>query len=683
MDKIWYKSPAKDFSEAIPVGNGRLGAKLFGDPNHERIFLNEESLWSAPFIDRVNKDALPAIARVRELLTQGRQSEAEEQIIECFTGTPENQTFYKPAGEVSIDFYDKEHRGTVGETSSDDAFATFDSYRREIDLKGGICSAQFSVETSSSSNEFFSQGAGGSSITFTRECFVSAASNVLVFHVSASTPKSVFFRLRIKKQGLVKKYSLSGDTIVALDTSGIPFAILAMAVCSSGVVFMRGDNLIVEGADDATVYIDIESAFRRRRFRHKGGNAKNPLSKAYKCADLALRRVCFASGASYENLKADHIADFSAWTQNCRLSVEGEDEGGKSFDELLASEKNAHLAKWELSKYKMVSSCKECSTLPCVTGGLWSDGANGGGFSFRGSSPYKRCAGILDLAKANLPFFALTKRIYKRGKAVATKMYGAQGYVLHDATDIWGDAVPCGMDLQCSFLPFGAFEITRAVLDFYEFTLDKKFLKKHLYLVKKAADFFASYLVPSKDSKSLVLSPSFVGSNTDKTACVVSENPADNAKIAELFKSLLFAMSELGIKTSDERFVRYSSLLQKIPHAQVNGAKRGRDEGFFGFLCETVDAIVSSEVTGGRVEIALLERLPHEWPEGSIEKVHLKGNLFANVKWREGKLDAACIWGESGTPFAKEITLVYCGKCYETHLSDESLDVLNVLPATI
>ena len=679
MDKIWYKSPATDFAEAIPVGNGRLGAKLSGEPRRERIFLNEESLWSAPFIDRVNKDALPAISRVRQLLAQGQQSQAAQQIIECFTGVPEAQAFYKPAGEVVLEFYDAEHRGSFGECSSEGAFTAFTSYRREIDLAGGICSVQFSLETSTPSTEFFSQGTGATSITFTRECFASVASNVLVFHVSASTPKSVFFRMRLEKSGLAKKYALSGDTIAALDVSGIPSAILAMAVCSSGEVFVRGDNLIVEGADDATVYIDAETAFRRRRFRRKGGRTRGPLAKAYKCADLALRRVCFASGVSYENLKAEHIADFSAWTQSCLLSIEGEDEGGKSSDELAADAKNARLAKWHLSKYKMISSCKECSTLPCVAGGLWTGGADSRGFSFHGTSPYKRCAGILGLEWANLPFFALAKRIYKHGKAVASKMYGAQGYVLHTASDIWGDAAPCGMDLHCSYLPFGALEITRALLDYYEFSQDKRFLKKHLYLIKKAADFFESYLVPLKDT-SLVLFPAFTheisGEGTDGAT-------GDSAKIAELFESLLFAMGELGVKSTDERFVRYTSLLQKLPHEQPCGETRSHDEGFFGFLCETVDAIVSSDVKGGCVEITLLESLPHEWPAGSLERVHLKGNLFATVKWREGKLDAACIWGESGTHFAKEIALVYGGKRYETQLSGESLDVLNVLPATI
>ena len=679
MDKIWYKSPATDFAEAIPVGNGRLGAKLSGEPRRERIFLNEESLWSSPFIDRVNKDALPAIAHIRKLLAQGQQSEAAQQIIECFTGTPETQAFYKPAGVVVLDFYDAEHRGSFGESSSEGAFAAFTSYRREIDLAGGICCVQFSLETSTPSTEFFSQGTGSTSITFTRECFVSAASNVLVFHVSASTPKSVFFRLRLEKQGLAKKYALSGDTIAALDTSGIPSAVLAMAVCAGGQVFVRGDNLIVEAADDATVYIDVETAFRRRHFRRKGGNTRGPLAKAYKCADLALRRVCFAAGASYENLKAEHIAEFSAWTQSCLLSIEGEDEGGKSFDELAADAKNARLAKWQLSKYQMISSCKECSTLPCVAGGLWTGGASGGGFSFRGASSYKRCAGSFGLERANLPFFALAKRIYKRGKAVAQKMYGAQGYVLHTASDIWGDAAPCGMDLRHSYLPFGALEITRALLNHYEFSQDKRFLKKHLYLVKKAADFFESYLVPSSDGKGLVLSPAF----TDETTGENTGGATGGETIAELFATLLFAMGELGVKSTDERFLKYSSLLQKLAHTQPCGTAQSHDEGFFGFLCETLDAIVSTEVKGGRVEITLLENLPHEWPAGSLKRVHMRGNLFMNVKWREGKLDAACIWGESGTHFAKEIALVYGGKRYETQLSGDFLDVLNVLPATV
>ena len=661
------------------MGNGRLGAQLFGKPSRERIVLNEESIWSGSFIDRVNKDALAALARVRELLAQNRQSEAEEQIVECFTGTPEAQAFYKPAGEVSVDFFDGEHRGLYDDGSPDDPFAAVDSYRREIDLTGGICSTQFSLETTSPSTEFFSQGATGSSITFTRECFASTSCNVLVFHVSASTPKSVYFRLRLEKQGLAKSYALSGDTIAALDTSGVPFAVLAMAVCSGGQVFVRGGNLVVEAADDATVYIDVETAFRRRRFRRKGGRTRNPLAKAYKCADLALRRVCFAAGASYEKLKAEHIADFSSRCQNCQLTLEGEDAGGKSLDEIAADAVNARLASYLFAKYKMTSECGECSTLPPTSGGLYSDGGGGDRYMLCTSSPYKSCLAAFGLEHSNLPFFALAVRAYKRGKAVAQKMYGAQGYVLHTETDIWGDAAPCGADLRRSYLPFGALEIARAVLDYYEFSQDKRFLKKHLYLVKKAADFFADYLIPSLDGKSLVLSPAF----TDETTGENTDGTTDGAKIAELFESLLFAMGELGVKSTDERFVRYSSLLQKLLRTSTTCAKQEDEEGTFAILRETLDAIVSSEMKVGRVEITLLESLPHEWLAGSLERVRLRGNLFATVKWREGKIEAACIWGESGTRFAKEIALIYGGKRYETQISGESLDVMNVLPATI
>lgn len=688
MKSIWYKNPAENFGEAISVGNGRIGATVFGGTGHEKIYLNEESVWSCRYSDRNNKNAKEAVNGIRALLNQGRELEAQEQIFECFSGAPISQAYYKSSGIVSIDFYDAEHQGLLGPDSGDKGtFSSYDSYRRELDFSSGICSSSFSLESAAPSTVDLSSGTNGSYVTFTRECFASASSDVLVYHISASMPKSIFLRLKIEGETFPKKYNLTEDTVVALCDSGIPFAAMVTAVASGGTVFTHGDNLIIEKADDVTLYIDVESAYRKRRFRNKGGNNfRNPMIFASKCADIALKKICFASGTSYENLKTDQALEFSAWNQRSILSLDGLETDGKSVDEICQDNKAAKFLDWIYSKYKFISSCKEQATLPSVASGIWTDKKNAGNFSLQDGNFYRYSSGILGLEKINLPLFKLAKRIYKRGKATAKKMYGCQGFVLHNSTDIWGDSVPCGVDFRNSYTPLGACAIAKAALDYYEYSLDRKFLKRHFYLFKKACDFFAEYLVPVEDKKFLSLSPAFTDgyeTRSGTVAYIALENVFENKIVKELFENTLAAMKYLGFKNSEKLFINYSSIIQKIKCAEEERPESNTASNFDTFLLSSADSIISSKIKNGRVEISLLSNLPAEWQSGSLTKVCLKGNILADIKWRDGKFEDARLYTEQGTVFMKELTICYGGKKYSSQLSDGSLDIRNVLPTTV
>lgn len=691
MNAIWYKSPALSWEDAIPVGNGRLGARIFGGSSCEKIVLNEESVWSGSYSDRNNKNAKAAVSAVRTLLNQGRETEAQKEVFECFTGSPANQHSYKPAGEIAIDFYDAEHQGlSEPESGNRNAFSSFDLYRREIDFSSGICSARFSVESSAPSTADFSQGTTGSSITFSRECFVSASSDVLVFHVSASTPKSIFLRAHIKTGCSAKEYVLTDDTVAALDVSGIPYAVMMTAAASGGTVFTRGDNLIVEQADEVTLYIDAETAYRRRYYRNKCGNTfRRPLSEAARCADIALRKICFASGTSYENVRADHIAEFSSWNSQGILCDDTFESEGKSFEELSEDKRAAKLAQWNYAKYKLISSCKDRASLPSVKNGIWSRAEkNGVRFSLQDKSIYRFSAGMFGLSRMNLPLFSLAKRLYRHGKVTAERMYGCQGFAAHNATDIWGDSAPCGADLRSSYSPLGALELAEAAVDCYEYSLDKRFLKKQFYLIKEACNFFTDYLLPVEEKKFLALNPSFTGGykiRNGETAYVACESASDSAALRRLFKLALKALKYLGAKNSDRLFIKYASILQRIKESKAEEKKtEAAPDDFDSVLAGIADGIVSSAVTDeGRVEIAVLSNVPPELPDGMLRRISLKGNILADVEWKGGAFKNARLYTERGTAFFKDVTICYDGKKYSSQLSDGSLDIRNVLPTTV
>ena len=257
MSRLTKKSPAADYADAFPVANGRLGAKVFGNPGHEIIRLCEESQWSGAFHDRNNPQCREALKETRTLLGQGRFGEAQEQVFECLSATPSDQTFYCPSGEIHIDFYDGEHKSLYEVAGGKrNCFAGCDAYKREIDFETGIVSSEFSIESSVSGEKDFSRSSPDSSITYTRECFASGSGNVIVYHISSSVPKSIYFRANIEKKGCAKKYSLTNDTISVLDVNNFPSCIMMTAVSSGGTVCIKGEHIVVEKSDDVTLYID-------------------------------------------------------------------------------------------------------------------------------------------------------------------------------------------------------------------------------------------------------------------------------------------------------------------------------------------------------------------------------------------------------------------------------------------
>src|SRR5574344_683861 len=327
MNTLWYKTPAADCNIALPVENGRLGAMVFGNIAHETIQLNEESVWSGPYKDRNNRSCRSNLGTIRSLIKEGKLPEAQELAYETMTGNPPNEAVYQTAGELQINFYTDESRGLQGPLpNSNKSFENNTCYRRELDLETAIATTSFSTETAAPSTADFAEHTNGASITYTREVFASAASDILVVHISASLPKSIYFRANLNRGPWVSKnYAVCDDTIALLDTHGIPFCVMATAVVSGGTVCTRGTNIVVEGADAATIYVDIQTAFRNKHYARKGGNVSNLDHYAQWCADRALRNICLATGAAYTQLKEDHFIEYSHLYKKCALNLVSEE----------------------------------------------------------------------------------------------------------------------------------------------------------------------------------------------------------------------------------------------------------------------------------------------------------------------------------------------------------------------
>ncbi|MCI7398137.1 MAG: glycoside hydrolase family 95 protein [Spirochaetia bacterium] len=673
MSRLTKKSPAADYADAFPVANGRLGAKVFGNPGHEIIRLCEESQWSGAFHDRNNPQCREALKETRTLLGQGRFGEAQEQVFECLSATPSDQTFYCPSGEIHIDFYDGEHKSLYEVAGGKrNCFAGCDAYKREIDFETGIVSSEFSIESSVSGEKDFSRSSPDSSITYTRECFASGSGNVIVYHISSSVPKSIYFRANIEKKGCAKKYSLTNDTVSVLDVNNFPSCIMMTAVSSGGTVCIKGEHIVVEKSDDVTLYIDVETGYRRGHFRSKMGDVhKKPLAAASGCADFALKRICFASGTSYENLKADYISEYSSWNNQALLTV----NGTGNID-------------WDYARYKLICDLGPRSTLPKVTCGLWSE--NGGEkFSLRGNGMYRSASGMLGLAALNRPLFKFSKRLFRHGKSTAEKMYGVEGFVCHDTTDIWGDSAPDGTDLSTSYSPLGALSFARSLIEYYEYTMDTKVLRKNFKILKSACVFFLNILLPADEKKHLVLSPSFAKEWKDsegRTYYITEKSMEDSIAIKELFLLTSKALHYLGKSNSDAFTLTLSHAIAKLdaPDSGWTSVDEHGTDDFDRWLCSVRDSILKCRMIDDSVEISLLESVPAEWKNGKLEKMQLMGNICCDIEWKDGRLEKAVVHTERGSRFCRNVNVIYKGRKYPAQISEDGThDLKNVLPSTV
>ncbi len=680
MNTLLYKSPAFSLENALPVGNGRLGALVMGGISSETIYLNEESVWSTNFIDRNNKACAQDLKKIQALLSEGNTDEASQLIKESMTGTPAECAAYRNACAIHLDFFTSASHTKIEEPSG---------YARKLELDTGIASVSFSAENSAPSTALFARNASGSSITYTREVVASSVDDVIAIHVSGLLPKSLYFRVYFEHGNLItSQFSLDDDTITIQDTHGIPMCAMATVNCSGGKCYTKGNCIIVEGGDDATIYVDMETAYRKRHYRKRGGKvSRSAQSLATWCTDKALKKLCFAAAKPYQSFVDDHIAYYARKYNRTSLTLS---DDKRSVPELFEDNQSPALAElfWNYTRYLMLCSCRAPGTLPVLECGLWNFTKQIPSLSYAEKS-------ISDIYEKSLSCSMeeavriLIKHMgimYKKGRKTARIMYQQDGWVCHDSSDIWGDCAPCGIKSADSLWILGAAKLACFIKDYYDYTLDQKYLKKNFYLLREACTFVmgAYSLSQIKDNHELL-----------KKALSTSEMKI----LQKLFASVIASAKVLCITERFSDFVLYSEIfktLSSLLESDKNEADSSKSYSIkaddfctaqMGRMCRTMydmtSSLVKAEISNDLVKIDILHCLPDQWQTGSIKGVHLPGNLRADVEWENGKIKGGRIWAKKNSDYMKHIEITYDGKKYPTELQTPSLDILNVLPSTI
>lgn len=528
--KLWYRQPAEAWTEALPLGNGKMGAMVFGRTADEYVPLNADSVWYGGPVNRNNPDAREFLAEIRELIVARQIGKAEQLAVKALTGVPENQRHYEPMAELAIN-------QEVAETSE---------YRRELSLHDGVARVQFEAGDSS----------------FCREYLTSAPDQVMAIHLTAGKPGRISCNLRLRRQGLAAiaenvrfpKYmhyydrvERSGNMLLLHGSGGaegVRFVCGMTAVVTGGSRRLIGDNLEITDADEATIYITAETTFY-----HPDPTA------AVKSALTRLGRE------DYKGIRARHIADMQALMKRVELQLP-EDAAAADIptDQRLANVAEGNIDTgleqlfFDFNRYLLLAASRP-GTLPANLQGIWNsqwlppwDGKYTININAEMNYwPAEPCA----LSDFHKPLFRFIERLAENGRITARDMYGCRGWCAHHNSDIWADSAPQGTHIPSSYWVMGGAWLSTHLWEHYLFNLDRDFLEWAYPLIKGASEFFLDFLVEDEKGR-LVTSPSTSPENTyelpDGTKGCLCQGPSmDSQIIHELFTACTTAAEILEV----------------------------------------------------------------------------------------------------------------------------------------
>ena len=569
MNTLWYTKPAAEWEEALPLGNGRLGAMIAGNLREERIQVNEETIWYGGWEDRLNPDARENLPKLRELVRQGRISEAEHLIRLAFISGPDGQRGYQTLGDIEMKY--------LNDPSQEECTA----YRRELDLDRAVCRVQYE---------------NAKKEAFERTCFISRPADCMVLHLRAPKGKvSVEVMLNRAKYfdrtGKVNDHTiyLSGN----LGKNALEFAMCLSAKATGGRVYTMGHTLVIEEADEAVLYFSADSTFRYAKEEVAAWEPRVQDVLAEKITEKLERAIA----QEYGDLLAEHEKDYRSFYGRVALSLpEKEENAALPTDERL--QKMIHggtdegLAKllFDYGRYLLIE-CSRPGDLPATLQGIWNKD-----FMAPWDSKYTINintemnywpAEVCALPECHTALFDLIERMREHGRSIARRMYGCRGFMAHHNTDIYGDCAPQDNWIPATIWVMGAAWLCTHLWMHYSYTQDLEFLKQAYPVMAEAALFFVDFL-EEKDGY-LVTNPSLSPENvyilpSGEQGCCCMGATMDMEILRELFTGCKKAAELLGdavdaVEIPDVSDVRelqneINAALEKLPPIRIDSTGR-------------------------------------------------------------------------------------------------------------
>ncbi|PVH73428.1 glycoside hydrolase family 95 protein [Cadophora sp. DSE1049] len=539
-DTLHYATPASEWSQALPIGNGRLGAMVYGRTTTELLQLNENSVWYGGPLNRTPRDALKNLPRLRELIRFEQHQQAEDLVRKAFFATPHSQRHYEPLGTCTLEFGHAEDGVT--------------NYRRELDLETAITSVGYEY--------------GG--VEFRREVFASQPDNVLVLRLESSVRSRFALRLTRVSE---REYETNEfvDSLVAGEDGTI-----IMHATPGG----RGSNKLccvvkVKCEDDATVEVVggclvVDS---------KKTTIVISAQTTFRCDDVESVALGDAIRALDEkDLRENHVANYSALYSRMELHLGKNTSDLPTDQRLLRAPDGSLIALYHnYGRYLLISCSRPgFKALPATLQGIWNPSfqpAWGSKYTININTQMNYWpANLCNLSECEMPLFDLLERMAVRGRNTAETMYGCRGWCAHHNTDIWADTDPQDRWMPATVWPLAGAWLCYHIWEHYQLHGDTEFLKRMYPILRGSVEFLLDFLVADSTGRYLVTNPSLSPENTflseSHTPGVLCEgSTVDIQIIRAVFSAFIDTASEL--KIPDDLLPQIATARESLPPMSI------------------------------------------------------------------------------------------------------------------
>jgi len=541
--KLWYDHPSgKVWEAALPVGNGRLAAMVYGNPGDELIRLNENTVWSGSPNRNENSRAQAALPEIRQLIFDGKLKEASELAEKNIQSEKINGMCYQPVGDLQLHFQSHEQ---------------YSGYSRELDLKTAVAATSYSVN----------------GVNYHREVFASIADQAIIIKLSADKPGSLTFTAGMKspqKSTVVvngnNELLLSG---ISGDKDGVPgkvkFQSQVRLKTTGGTVAGSGEEIQVNNADAVVIYISIATNFV---------NYADLSGDEVKRASNYMNKVW---SKSYASMLKDHIASYQHFFNRVQLDLGATDSVRNPTDIRVrdfahGNDPQLVALYFQFGRYLLIAASQPGGQ-PANLQGIWNPLMNppwGSKYTININTEMNYWpAEETNLTEMHEPLVQMVKDLSVTGRETAKVMYGANGWVTHHNTDLWRITGPVD-PIYYGMWPMGGAWLSRHLWEKYMFSGDKKYLQTIYPALKGAAEFYLDFLVEEPVHKWLVVCPSMSPENNPKAypgVSITAGATMDNQLVFDLFSNTIHAAASL--KTDKEFVKKIKAARNRLPPMHV------------------------------------------------------------------------------------------------------------------
>ncbi|MBA0882128.1 glycoside hydrolase family 95 protein [Flavobacterium undicola] len=541
--KLWYDKPAAIWNEALPLGNGRLGAMVFGDPSIERLQLNEETIWAGSPNTNAHTKSIEALPVVRKLIFEGKFKEAQDLATRDIMSQTNDGMPYQTFGSVYISF---------------NGHNDYKNYYRDLDIANATASVQYEVD----------------GVTYKREVLTSFSDQVIAVKLSASKAGKISCNVMMNSP-IDKTISFSDNNEIVMTGTGTNFEGVKgkvkfegrLAVQNKGgKVTSKNGVISINGADEATLYISIGTNFVDYKTLDE-----NQEQKCKRFLEAALTK-------NFDEIKKAHVAYYQKFFNRVSLDLGSNEKIKKPTDERIRDFKkefDPQLAAmyFQFGRYLLISSSQPGGQ-PANLQGIWNDMVSPPWDSKYTTNINAEMnywpSEVTNLSEMHEPFIQMAKELSVTGAETAKTMYNARGWVLHHNTDIWRVTAP--VDQAASGMwPTGGAWVCQDLWERYLYTGDKKYLTEIYPVMKGAAQFFLDFMVMDPNTGYLVVVPSSSPENAhageDGKSTIASGTTMDNQLVFDLFTHVMEASA---LVSPDATFTKeLAAALAKMPPMKV------------------------------------------------------------------------------------------------------------------